>query len=270
MISSLTSVFRVVASVVATGAALAALTGGAREAAAFDFTRHEIMVGVKKNMEATLFVPQGPGPFPQVMVLHTSGGISEADRGYCGNLAREGYICIAPAFLRAHGITTGELRRLSFTTEARPILEDFREIFGELMRMPQAKPNAVGVIGFSNGGFFAALIASFGRIQAAVAYYGAFDGANTDPSLSHMREHWTATSSPLLILAGENDTTIGNQTPRRLAEIIQAAGGRCELKMYPNAGHGFDRAGDTGAGNTAAAIDAKQRTLAFLRANGVQ
>ena len=73
------------------------------------------------------------------------------------------------------------------------------------------------------------------------------------------------TSAPLLILAGENDTTIGNQTPRRLAEIIQAAGGRCELKMYPNAGHGFDRAGDTGAGNTAAATDAKQRTLAFLR-----
>ena len=109
-----------------------------RPAAAADFTSQTITVGLRKNMEATLFTPNGPGPFPTILVMHTSGGISEADRGYCANLAREGYICIAPAFLRAHGITNPELRRKSFTSEARPIFDDFVEIIGELTALPKA------------------------------------------------------------------------------------------------------------------------------------
>jgi carboxymethylenebutenolidase len=251
-------------------AAAAALTFAlANGASAFDFTQQTVMMGVRKNMETTLYVPKGPGPFPTILVMHTSGGISEADRGYCANLAREGYICTAPAFLRAHGINSPEIRRKAFTSEARPILEDFREIFQELQALPQAKKGATAAIGFSNGGYFAAMIASGGRIKAAVSYYGTFTGANTDPTMSRMRERWTASSSPLLILAGEGDTTIGAQTPRKLAEIIQAAGAPYELKMYPGAGHDFDRTGTTGPNNAAAAADAWQRTLAFLRAHGV-
>src|SRR6476620_193514 len=115
----------------------AALACVAVSAGAADFTNQTVTVGVRKNMESTLYVPKGPGPFPTVRVMHTSGGISEADRGYCANLAREGYICQAPAFLRAHGITNPELRRKSFTSEARPIYDDFVEIIGELDALPK-------------------------------------------------------------------------------------------------------------------------------------
>lgn len=241
-------------------AAAAALTLGlADSAVAFDFTQQTVTVGVRKNMESTLYVPKGPGPFPTILVMHTSGGISEADRGYCANLAREGYICSAPAFLRAHGINSPELRRKAFTSEARPIMEDFRAIVKEMQAMPQAKPGAACVVGFSNGGYFAALIASGGRVKAAVS---------TDKDLSRMRERWTASSSPLLILAGEGDTTIGAETPRRLEAIIKAAGAPYEIKMYPGAGHDFDRIGSTGPNNAATATDAWQRTLTFLRAHG--
>jgi carboxymethylenebutenolidase len=250
---------------VAAAALTSAWAGGA---AAVDFTTRMVTVGVRKNMEATLFIPKGPGPFPTVLEMHTSGGISEADRGYCANLAREGYICIAPAFLRAHGINSAEIRWKAFTSEARPIMEDFREIVQGLQAMPQAKKGAACVVGFSNGGYFAALIASGGRVKAAVSYYGTFTGANTDKDLSRMRERWNANSSPLLILAGEGDTTIGAETPRRLEAIIKAAGAPYEIKMYPGTGHDFDRIGSTGPNNAAAAADAWQRTLAFFRAHG--
>jgi len=86
---------------------------------AADFTSPTITVGLRKNMEATLFMPNGPGPFPTVLVMHTSGGISGADRGYCANLARERYICIAPAFLRAHGITNPEKDAISRASASR-------------------------------------------------------------------------------------------------------------------------------------------------------
>jgi dienelactone hydrolase len=45
-------------------------------ATAADFTSQTITVGLRKNMEATLFTPNGSGPFPTVLVMHTSGGIS--------------------------------------------------------------------------------------------------------------------------------------------------------------------------------------------------
>jgi hypothetical protein len=79
---------------------VAALVFVGTSAAAADFSRQTLTMGVGKNMETTLYVPRGAGPYPTVLVMHTSGGISEADRGYCANLAREGYICAAPAFLR--------------------------------------------------------------------------------------------------------------------------------------------------------------------------
>src|SRR5258708_15474458 len=100
---------------------LASLSLPAADAAAGTFTSQTETVGVRKNMEATLYTPDGPGPFPSVLVLHTSGGISETDRGYCAKLAREGYICIAPAFLRAYGIISPELRKKSFISYSKAI-----------------------------------------------------------------------------------------------------------------------------------------------------
>lgn len=248
---------------------LAALALPTAEAVAGTFTSQTVTVGVRKNMEATLYVPDGPGPFASVLVMHTSGGISETDRGYCANLAREGYICIAPAFLRAHGITSPELRRKAFTSEAQPITADFIEIIRELNALPKARKGAVAAIGFSNGGYFAAILAARQAVKAGVSYYGAFNGAGTQNDLKPMRERFTSASAPFLVLAGQNDSTIGMDPVRKMEEILKACGARYELKVYPDAGHDFDRSGTTGPANAAAAADAWQRTLAFLRANGV-
>jgi carboxymethylenebutenolidase len=237
-------------------------------AAAADFTSKTVTVGVRKNMEATLYIPSGPGPFPSVLVMHTSRGISDYDRGYCANLAREGYICIAPAFLRAHGIAE-EVRFKSFTSEAKPIFDDFVEIIGELNALPQARRGAVAAVGFSNGGFFAALLAARRRVKAAVSYYGALDGARTHKDLDIFKKWWTRDSAPMLVLAGENDTTIGKEPPLLLEKIMNDVGAPHEIKWYPATGHAFDRSGTSGANNAASAADAWQRTLAFLRANGV-
>jgi dienelactone hydrolase len=112
-------------------------------------------------MEAALYVPDGSGPFPSVVVIHTSPGITEVDRQYCARLAREGFICIAPAFLRAYGIKQ-DLKMEAFTTDREAIMADFRQIVGVLDRLPMARPRAVGAVGFSNGGFFSVLLAAQG------------------------------------------------------------------------------------------------------------
>mgnify|MGYP003343037135 CR=1 FL=1 len=54
-------------------------------------TSRTVKVGVRGNIEATLYTPDGPGPFASVIVIHTSQGLVEADRQYCAALAREGF-----------------------------------------------------------------------------------------------------------------------------------------------------------------------------------
>ena len=233
-------------------------------AIAADPTSQTIKVGVRHNMEATLYTPDGPGPFPSVIVFHTSQGITEVDRSYCAGLAREGFICIVPAFLRAYGIKQ-DLKMATFTTDRDAILADFRSIIDETLgKHPKARPGAVGAVGFSNGGWFAVLLAAQGRIKGGVAYYGALVGVAQPRERNPFLQSYTAASSPVLLLGGANDTTMGTEPVRMLEQIIKGAGAPYELILYPDAEHGFDR-NATRSGNTAAGIDAKARTLAFLR-----
>jgi len=228
-------------------------------------TSRSLKVCVKGNMEATLYVPEGPGPFPGVVVIHTSQGITEVDRQYCARLAREGFTCIVPAFLRAYGIKQ-DLKMEAFTTDREAIMADFRQIIGVLDGLPTARRGAVGAVGFSNGGFFSVLLAAQGQVKAGVAYYGALAGVGQPRQANPFLQSYTSASAPVLLLAGENDTTMGTWPVRRLEEIIKSAHARSELIMYPDAEHGFDR-NNLRPGNGASGADAWTRTLAFLRTN---
>src|SRR5262245_34095727 len=84
----------------------------------------QLKVGVGQKMEATLFKPAGAGPFPAVIVLHTSSGLRPADLTYASQLADEGYICLVPDFFTPYGLTQNT-RRDTFTTHAQAIYADF-------------------------------------------------------------------------------------------------------------------------------------------------
>ena len=130
--------------------------------------------------------------------------------------------------------------------------------------LPNARAGAVGAVGFSNGGFFSVLLAAERKIKAGVAYYGALLGVGQPLAANPFRQSFTSGSSPVLILMGENDTTMGPPPVRMLEAIMKGVGAPYEIKFYPDAEHGFDR-NNVRPGNDAAKIDAWPRTLAFLR-----
>jgi carboxymethylenebutenolidase len=226
-------------------------------------TSRLVQVGVKGKMEATLYDPDGPGPFASVIVIHTSQGLIEVDRQFCASLAREGFRCIVPAFLRAYGIRQ-DMKEAAFTSDREAILADFRQIVGMMDGLPGARPGAVGAVGFSNGGLFAVLLAAQKSVKAGVAYYGALMGVGQPLANNPFRQSFTSASSPVLVLMGENDTTMGPPPVKMLEEIMKTAGARYTIKYYPDAEHGFDR-NNLRPGNEAAKNDAWPRTLAFLR-----
>lgn len=234
-----------------------ALAGGAQAA------QVNTVVGVKQNMTAYLFTPDGNAPsYPGILLLHTSGGLRDADLAYAQQLMNANYVVLVPAFMAAYNINA-RTRQATFTTYADQIYADLVSALGTLQQNPKVAGHKLGAIGFSNGGYFATWLAATAKVSAGVAYYGAFTGAATDRSLSRFRGAFNRGSAPVLILHGTSDDTVPVQFAQGLAGIVKAAGSPFEIQLYNGAGHEFDRV--PGSENRAATEDAWARTLAFFK-----
>ena len=220
-----------------------------------------VAVGVKQNITAYLYTPDGPGPYPGILLLHTSGGLQAADIAYAKQLAGQNYVVLVPAFMAAYGIT-GRTRQATFTTFAEPVYADFVAALDMIEHQPKVAGRKLGAIGFSNGGYFAAWLAATNKVAAGIAYYGAFTGAGTDRALSRFRSAFTKNSAPVLILHGAGDETVPIAAAENLASIVKSAGSPFEIQIYRGAWHEFDRVG--GTANAEATADAWPRTLAFF------
>lgn len=220
-----------------------------------------LKVGVRQNMAATLVAPDGAGPYPGILLLHTSGGLEEADTAFAERLAQAGYVVLVPAFLEAYGISA-RTRELAFSADAERIYADLAEAVDTLSHESKVGRQKIGAIGFSNGGYFAVWLAATRKVQAGVSYYGALSGAGTDREQARFGSTFSRASSPVLILHGMDDSTVPVGAAKRLAAIVNSAGSPCEIQLYDGAGHRFDRIG--GSANQSAATDAWQRTMDFL------
>jgi dienelactone hydrolase len=134
---------------------------------------------------------------------------------------------------------------------------------GDLKKSPKVAGKPLGAIGFSNVDYFALWLAAKGDVQAGVSYYGALSGAGTDKSLSRFRQTFNASSSPVLILHGSNDSTVPADKAMELAEFLKISQSPQELHIYPGAEHRFDR--DNGSANDAAASSTGENTRAFFK-----
>lgn len=223
-----------------------------------------LTIGVKRHMEATLFAPDGPGPYPGVLILHTSGGLKSADLDYAKRLTEQGYVTLVPAFMEAYGITAMS-RVQTFTSDAENVYGDLANGADVLRAHPKVAGGKIAAIGFSNGGYFAMWLAGSSKIDAGISYYGALSGAGSDKTLSRFRSVFNEKSSPILILHGTSDRTVPVASAERLADIAQEAGSPFAIQLYKNADHQFERDLRNDA-MRAAAEDAWGRTLAFLQA----
>lgn len=223
-----------------------------------------INAGVNGHMKAVLMTPDGPGPYPAVLVLQTSAGVEHQDLEFAGRLMRDGYVVLVPYYLDAYGISPLG-RRKSFTTDAQPIYADLVACLELLGKSQKVDGRKMGAVGFSNGGYFALWLAATGRVQAGVSYYGALTGDQSDNDLNFFRRVFSARSSPVLILHGDADSTVPVRKAIELDSILTAAGASHEFHIYSGAAHRFDRS--RGAANKSAAADAWTLSSEFLAGN---
>jgi predicted acyl esterase len=98
------------------------------------------------SLAYSLYVPDGTGPFPAVMLFHGLGQNRSAEDGFARALASAGYVALAPD-ARGHGASGG-----TFSLDGPREIQDVRELFGVLTARPDVNPKAIGAFGVSLGG----------------------------------------------------------------------------------------------------------------------
>jgi dienelactone hydrolase len=215
--------------------------------------------GVTDRIPATLSKPEGPGPFPAVVIMHDCSGLGPRSSGapgrWAAELVKRGYVVILADSFGTRGFPEGVCRDASpGRTNVGPQRRaaDAYAALAYLRSLPYVDGRRIGIMGGSHGGAstLAAMAAPESDAEplakerregfaAAVALY---------PACGVRFGSWRANTgvyrplAPLLILIGEKDDWTPAEPCRRLAEAAQKAGQPVTIKIYPGAHHSFDSA----------------------------
>ncbi len=229
--------------------------------------RHQEWVDVQGpgGLKITTFVvyPERRDKAGTIIVIHEIFGLSDWVRGVADQLAKEGFIALAPDLLSGKGPNGGgtaelgeEATKVIRTLTPDDVAARLNAVRDYALKIPAAN-GKLAVVGFCWGGSqsFNYAVAQ-PKLDAAVAYYGT---APTDPaSLERIK-------APILGLFGGDDARVTSTVPATEAEL-KKLGKSFAPHVYEGAGHGFLRqqTGRDGA-NMKATEQAWPATVAFFR-----
>ena len=198
-----------------------------------------------------------------VIVIHEIFGLTDWVRGVADQLAKDGFIALAPDLLSGKGPSGGGTESLGddVTKVIRTLTPETVSARLDVVRDYALKIAAangrVGTVGYCWGGStsFAYAVAQ-PKLNAAVVYYGTSPADAAD---------FAKISAPVLGLYGGDDARVNATIPAAEAEM-KKLGKRYTVQVYGGAGHGFLRqqTGRDGA-NMKASEKAWAATLAFFR-----
>ena len=188
--------------------------------------------------------PEGPGPFPAVVLLHGCHGISESNHEWSRWFRDQGYVAMLVDSWSPRGVPPTcdpKFRDI-------PNTERFDDAVGALRLLhtrPYVDREHVGVIGWSNGGVFAVALVNGPSLERARRRgvvlpepgFRASVGFYPGGCYSLVNELVTR---PLLVLLGDADDWT---TPGPCVEMVEAMrrrGADARIVLYPQAYHYFD------------------------------
>ncbi|HEY2988570.1 MAG TPA: dienelactone hydrolase family protein [Candidatus Binatia bacterium] len=208
--------------------------------------------------------PDGPGPFPGVVVIQGQKGVDRFIEEFTQRLAAEGYAAVAPELYHrdppdCRDDAPTRRARLRDTT----VISDVNAAAEFLKRQPSVDGDRLAITGFCMGGRVSYLMAAAGSaFKAAVDHYGggAFAPWGDGPSPF---ERTAEIHCPIMGHFGLEDENPSPEDVRRLDAELTKHGKVHEFFSYPDTGHAFmDPYSDKYRPHSAAA--AWPRTLEFF------
>jgi carboxymethylenebutenolidase len=220
-------------------------------------------------------LPEGArgAKYPVVLVVQEIFGVHEHIRDVCRRFAKAGYCAIAPELYARQGDVSK--------------LQSIQEIFANVVsKVPDAQvmsdldatlayadrnggdASRATVTGFCWGGRITWLYAAHNpRLKAGVAWYGRLVGEPNALQPKHPVDVAADLKVPVLGLYGGQDDGIPLETVEKMRAALANGGSKSEIRVYPDAPHGF-HADYRPSYREDAARDAWQRALAWFAAHG--
>jgi carboxymethylenebutenolidase len=230
--------------------------------------RHGELMDIKmpsgSPVKAWVVYPERKDRAGVVIVIHEIYGLSDWIRGVADQLAREGFIAVAPDLISGHGPGGGgtesagsrdDVVKLIRALTPEEVTTRLNAVRDYAIKLPAAN-GKTATIGFCWGGTTSfAYAAAQPGVNAAVVYYG------TSPNAADLAR----IKAPVLGHYGGDDARVDVTIPPAEAEM-KKLGKTYEPHIYEGAGHGFLRAQEDREGaNLRATRQAWPRTVSFLR-----
>ncbi len=204
--------------------------------------------------EMAMYKPEGPGPFPALVLQHQCGGL-KGERGWINasmlewarKAVAQGYVVLLIDSLSARGVSSVCMGAKGGVNFARGV-RDTLQAAEHLRQQTYVDPDRIAMVGFSWGGMNAILgsstawgeaLAVDARFKAAVAFYpGCYPirPANGNPYEIVRRD----IDRPLLVLMGSKDTETPPEDCISRLEPAKTAGAPVEWHVYENTTHCWD------------------------------
>ena len=223
---------------------LAALLVNAHAVAAPD--RVDIPDG-EVTLHATLYRPEGSGPFPAVVALHDCGGLAESPAAanelyeqWAKILVDRGFVVLFPDSFGSRGLGAQCRVRERKVRASRQRVADANAARRWLEAQSYVRGQHISLLGWADGGGAslwtvrpnAAPHDGSADFRSAVAIY---------PYCRRQRETaWSARVPTLILIGGADDWTPASECQQMVAGA-HGRSARVEIIVYPGAHHEFDR-----------------------------
>ncbi|HXW49984.1 MAG TPA: dienelactone hydrolase family protein [Xanthobacteraceae bacterium] len=199
------------------------------------------------TLHATLYRPDGPGPFPAVVALHDCGGLKQRPNTeaqlysvWANKLVADGFVVLFPDSFGSRGLGS-QCRERHRTVHAwRERVADANAARLWLQAQNYVRADHISLLGWSNGAVAALWTvrlttlphAETADFRSAVAFY---------PSCQRLQQAaWSARVPTLILIGGADDWTPAAPCQQMVADA-HGRSARVQIIVYPDAHHEFDR-----------------------------
>jgi len=210
-----------------------------------------------ETVSGMLYAPAGKGPFPALIVIHEWWGLNDWVKQQASKLADEGYVALAIDLYRGKVADTADMaHELMRGLPEDRATRDLKAAYDFLAAQPNVKKERIGSIGWCMGGGYS-LDAALAEphLAATVINYG---------HLATETEELKKIQAPILGLFGGQDRGITPEDVKKFQQAMEKLGKKIEVKIYPDAGHGFENPNNKQGYRAEDAADAWQRKVGFL------